>query len=178
MASDSDRIAKLEERLQRLEHIEEIKKLKARYVRGCDFKKPDDVLDCFLPDATIDFPMAKWTTAAEFVEYYRKWGTPLSKIDIHHAMNGTIEITSPASATGVWALYYFGMNMETGKAGQSAVTYWDEYVLKDGRWWIKSCTSRTHSSIAWDLEVGKPMLVTRVDGMAREVVHDASKAPL
>ena len=95
MATDSERIVSLERRMDVLENIELIKKLKARYVRACDLKKPDEIRDCFIQDASIDFTLARWDNRDDFVDYYTRWGTPATKIDIHHAMNGVVEITGP-----------------------------------------------------------------------------------
>jgi SnoaL-like domain len=162
MATDNERIMLLERRLDTLENIELIKKLKSRYVRACDLKNPEEIRDCFIPDASIDFTMARWDNRDDFVDYYIRWGMPKTKIDIHHAMNGVIDITGPNSATGVWSLYYFGINLDNGIALQAANTYWDEYVLREGRWWIKACRSVVYSSMAMQVAVGQPLQVVEI----------------
>ena len=162
MATDSERLVSLERRIDTLENIELIKKLKARYVRACDLKDPEEIRDCFVPDASIDFTKARWDNRDDCVDYYIRWGTPATKIDIHHAMNGVVEITGSDSATGVWSLYYFGINQDNGIALQAGNTYWDEYAFQEGRWWIKGCRSNVHSSLAMKVVEGQPIQVLEI----------------
>ena len=162
MATDSERIGSLERRMDVLENIELIKKLKARYVRACDLKKPDEIRDCFIQDADIDFTLAKWDNRDDFVDYYIRWGTPVTKIDIHHAMNGVVEITGPDTASGVWSLFYYGINQDNGMAVQAANTYWDRYVFREGRWWIAGCKAAIHSSLTMQISEGEPIRVLEI----------------
>lgn len=162
MALDNERMALLERRLHRLESIELIKQLKSRYVRACDLKNPEEIRDCFLPDAEIDFTIAKWDNRDDFVEYYVRWGTPKSKIDIHNAVNGVVDITGPDSATGVWSLYYYGINTDNGFGLQGGSTYWDDYVFRDGRWWIKKCLNKVYSSLTMQIVEGQPIQVLEI----------------
>jgi hypothetical protein len=135
MSTDLESLAR---RLQRLEDIEAIKQLKHRYWRACDRQKPDDVQDCFLPEgAVVDYEnVGRFEDRESFVDLYRRLGCQPAVIDIHHGQNPEIEITGPDSARGTWDVYYYGINTEARTATQLAGYYHDDYVRRDGRWWI------------------------------------------
>jgi len=48
MTGDSEKLAALASKRQRLEDIERIRALKTRYLNACDQKMPREVRDCFL----------------------------------------------------------------------------------------------------------------------------------
>ena len=135
MSSDVECLAR---RIQVLEDIEAIKQLKHRYWRGCDRQKPEDVRDCFLPDgAVVDYEnVGRFEDRDSFVDLYRRLGCRDAVIDIHHGQNPEIEVTSADTARGTWDVYYYGIDLEARTATQLAGYYLDEYVRRDGRWWI------------------------------------------
>ena len=59
----------------------------------------------------------------------------LSSHRVHHP---EIEITSPSTARGTWALEDFVLDPERRVIIQGAAFYQDEYVKQDGRWRIRS----------------------------------------
>lgn len=69
-------MSNLEARIARLEAIEEIRKLKARYLTCCDLKEPQNVRDCFASgDVVIDYEtMGVHTTRDAFVAIFEKYG--------------------------------------------------------------------------------------------------------
>src|ERR1700758_601102 len=143
MTSD---MADLERRLRALEDLSAIKDLKARYLRGCDQKQPEEVRDCLLPDGAViayeGFP--EFTDRDSFVEAFRTMGCVDGVYDIHHGANPEIELTGPDSATGKWALFFQNINLAQRSVLQMGVEYDDDYVRRDGRWWIaRTATKRT-----------------------------------
>jgi hypothetical protein len=137
--------------LERLVAIEAIGQLKARYFRACDTKDWDLLASVFTPDAVIDF------TAGGSPRLHEEIGTSTAHgpagavtwiqaatrgaVTVHQGFMPEIEVTSPTTATGIWAmadhLWY-----EEGSGSQyreiDAVGHYHEtYEKVDGRWLIK-----------------------------------------
>lgn len=91
--------------VERLVAIEAIKLLKARYFRCLDTKDWAGFADLFTEDAVMDMTSegAAITTGnreiAAFVE-----GAVGDVTTVHHGHTPEIEITSPTTATGLWAM--------------------------------------------------------------------------
>ena len=98
--------------LVRLNSIEEIKQLKARYFRCMDTKDWDGFADVFAPDAVMDMTeeMRDMQTTAdpvtrgnqEIAAFVRGAVDPV--VTVHHGHMPEIELTSNTTATGVWAM--------------------------------------------------------------------------
>lgn len=138
----------VEERLQRLEDDRAIRDLKARYLRACDAKDPDGVIDCLLPAARIRYEgFPPFDSRDEFVAVYRQLGCVAGIFDIHHAANGVIQFESADRATGQWALTFHNINHAERMITQFGIEYDDVYVRSDGRWWIAETISRKKSAL-------------------------------
>jgi hypothetical protein len=97
---------------ERLMAAEEIKQLKARYFRCMDTKDWAGFEEVFAPDAVMDMsgemrdPSAKGTGiangATKIAAFVRKVVDPV--VTVHHGHMPEIEITSPTTATGIWAM--------------------------------------------------------------------------
>lgn len=137
----------LERRLRALEDINAIKDLKARYWRACDRQKPEDVRACFAPaKAVVDyegFPLLEERDA--FVALYSKLGCRPGVMDMHHGQNPIITMTGPDSATGLWDIFYFGIDLEARTTVQLAGEYQDVYAKIDGQWLIQKTRFRQTS---------------------------------
>src|SRR5690348_11949697 len=81
-------------RLQRLEDIEAIRKLKARYLNACDQKDPARVRSCFANGrVVVDCEYrGVFGTADEFVAYYTGAACHDFVFDKHQAGNAEIDI--------------------------------------------------------------------------------------
>jgi hypothetical protein len=99
------------EPVDRLIATEEIKQLKARYFRCMDTKDWAGFEQVFAPDAVMDMSseMRDQTTrggitrgAAQIAAMVRTVVGPV--VTVHHGHMPEIEITSPTSARGVWAM--------------------------------------------------------------------------
>nr|WP_255630611.1 nuclear transport factor 2 family protein [Novosphingobium sp. FKTRR1] len=136
-------------RLAALEDKEEIRALKARYLRACDLKDPDTVRDCFAPGpiriAYQNFP--EFTDRDAFVAVYREMGCQPGVYDIHHATNWEIALTGADSATGKWSLNFRTILTGPRHIVRLAVEYDDTYCRKDGRWWIAETVSTITSML-------------------------------
>ncbi len=139
----------VEERLQRLEDDRAIRDLKARYLRACDLKDPDTVLDTLSPNGAViaydGFPA--FSNREDFVAIYRQMGCTPDIFDIHHAANGIIEFDGADRARGRWSLFFHNINLGQRTLTQMGVEYDDVYVKADGRWWIAETRSRRTSCL-------------------------------
>jgi hypothetical protein len=133
---------------ERLVAIEEIKRLVAKRIRCMDTKNweeypsthaPDMLLDSFgnLPD-----DLKPGTGVAmgrdEVTAAVRKLVDPLTTV--HHAHTPEIEILSPTTARGIWAMEdrLSWQNGDTVEEAHGWGHYHETYVKLDGRWMIKS----------------------------------------
>jgi hypothetical protein len=99
--------------LERLAAIEEIKTLKARYFRSMDTKDWDGFADVFAPDAVMDMssevpptdddPNAGITKGnKEITAFVRSHVGDVTTV--HHGHMPELEIVTPTTARGVWAM--------------------------------------------------------------------------
>jgi len=138
------RVAELEARCGRLEDIEAIRQLKARYLNACDRQDPEAVRDCFAEgEVIIDMSyFGHCGNRDEFVDgIFVPRGCHEYVLDMHHGANPEIEILSPTGARGVWALNYRNINTRDRTVTLMSAVYHDEYRKIGGEW--KVSRSRT-----------------------------------
>lgn len=147
----------LESRLARLEAIEAIKSLKARYFASCDGKQPEQVRSCFA-DGEIDLQYGRignFSRADDMVAVFSELACAEHIIEMHHAQNPQITVHSPTEASAVWGLYYCMIDSNQNIATQLGGSYDDEYRCIDGDWKItRSCF---HQSSTLILDVGEAL---------------------
>jgi hypothetical protein len=120
--------------------IEAIKQLKARYCRYLDTKDWDAWRSLFSDDFLSDTSLAGGKVirgADEFVAFTRKGLR--SQATVHQVHAPEIELTSPTTASGVWALedvVRFGPGVNLRGYGH----YTETYQKVAGRWLITSST--------------------------------------
>ena len=131
--------------LDELQATEQIKKLKGRYFRCMDTKDWDGFQSVFAADATMDT-----TQEAPDIEIVRGNGNIREFVEgavgpvvtVHHGHMPEIEITSPTTARGVWAMQDFLQMPEGSPLGMKSMTGWGHYTetyeLIDGDWLIKT----------------------------------------
>ena len=132
--------------VERLIAIEEIKQLKARYFRCMDTKDWDGLAGVFAPDAVMD--MSGETGGddgvvrgrAEIVEFVR--GAIESVETVHHGHTPEIEITSPSTARGIWAMEDRLRWRDGGplRTMHGAGHYHETYERIEGEWFIRTTT--------------------------------------
>jgi SnoaL-like domain len=120
--------------------IEAIKRLKARYCRHLDSKDWQAWRSLFSDDFLSDTSQAGGKIiqgADEFVAFTRK--SLRSQATVHQVHAPEIEVTSPTTARGVWALedvVRFGPGVNLRGYGH----YTETYEKVDGQWLITSST--------------------------------------
>ncbi|MEX2481773.1 MAG: nuclear transport factor 2 family protein [Gammaproteobacteria bacterium] len=124
----------LEQRVTRLEDIEAIKQLKARYCEICDdMHNPDRIAALFAPDGiweSPDFGKAEGHAAIE--ELFRGFRKMFS-FSQHNIMNPIIDVNGQR-ATAIWYIMGPWTQADGGKDIWMTARYDDDYVKIDGAW--------------------------------------------
>ncbi len=127
-------MTRIDQRITRLEDIEAIKQLKARYCHICDdAHNPDSVTGVFAEDGiweSADFGKAQGH--AEIRELFRGFQKTFS-FSQHNIMNPVIEVDGNR-ATGIWYIMGPWTYAETKEEKWFALRYDDDYVKVNGVW--------------------------------------------
>ena len=136
---------------ERLLAIEEIKTLFARRVRTMDTKDWAEYDTCHAPDATLDSfgtlpeqhkPAGSIARGREqILEMIKKVVDGKVKLTtVHHAHTPEIELTSPTTAKGIWAMedLLWWQNGDELEHLHGWGHYHETYRKIDGRWFIQS----------------------------------------
>lgn len=125
----------LEARIQRLEDIENIRRLKLDYAALCDDSyAPDALAELFTPDGVWDGGAAYgvYRGRAEIAGYWRACAASIP-FAIHFILNHVVDVVEPGrSAVGRCHLMQ-PMTLD-GAATWAAVRYDEDYTVHDGRW--------------------------------------------
>ncbi len=123
-----------------LEDVEAIKRLKARYFRLIDTKDWDGLRQVFSDDVVVDTTASGGnvvTGATPFVAFLREAIGDV--ITVHHGHTPEIEVTSPTTATGVWAMED-QLRWPDGQELRGYGHYHETYEKVDGAWRISTST--------------------------------------
>ncbi len=121
-----------------MDDIEAIRQLKARYFRTIDTKDWDGLRRVFADDVvmdTVDAGGDVMTGADDFLDFLQ--GALADVVSVHHGHTPEIELTSPTTATGIWAMedmLRWGNGMELHGYGH----YHETYEKVDETWRIKT----------------------------------------
>ena len=119
----------LEQRVTRLEAIEAIKQLKARYFHACDSKDPDTVRGCFA-SGEIDLQYGRigsFTNRDDMVAVFTELACQEHIVEMHHGQNPRIDIQGEDRATATWGLYYYLIDTRRNNVTQLGGFYEDAY---------------------------------------------------
>ncbi|MCB1683417.1 MAG: nuclear transport factor 2 family protein [Pseudomonadales bacterium] len=124
----------LEQRIARLEDLEAIRQLKARYCEVCDDDhNPDRIITLFAEDGIWEGRgIGRAEGHAQLRELFEGFRRSIS-FSQHMVMNPIIEVTGDR-ASGTW--YFFGpfTFRQGNQAKWQAARYVDDYVKRDGVW--------------------------------------------
>ena len=144
-------MAQLEQRLTRLEDLEAIKQLKARYCAiANEDHNPDKITTLFVEDGIWE---GGFGTAQGHEAIRRLFQRAQQRFSFSHhmVMNPIIEVEGN-SAKGTW--YFFGLYTvrETNEARWLAVRYEEDYIKVNGEW--KYQHLRAHGRMSASYEKG------------------------
>lgn len=124
--------------VDKLAEIEAIKQLKYRYVRCVDLKRWDELAETLTEDAETNYSGGQFAfKGREAILKFLKEGLPDHRLSMHHVHQPEIEITSPTTARGTWALEDYLIDVKDNFSLHGAAFYKDEYVKVHGQWKIK-----------------------------------------
>ena len=129
---DQQAISALSARIDRLESIEEIRMLPAKYALSLDMRDLDAHVNLFAPDIRISKDQVGRA-------HLKRWLDDTLRLQFtgtaHHIGGHIIEFRDPDHAIGV---VYSKNDHETGPEWViMQMLYWDEYERIDGRWYFR-----------------------------------------
>lgn len=143
-------------RIQRLEDLEAIRSLKARYLFCCDRKNPKGMRACFADGKVhIDYGVVgSFDNADALQKIFTDIGCHDYMVEMHHGANHQIELTGVDTARATWSLHYFLIQTEQKSLTQLGGYYEDEYRRIGGEWKISSTKFIATSTLALDISSG------------------------
>jgi hypothetical protein len=151
----------LEQRLARLEAIEDIKQLKSRYFHACDNKQPEVVRECF-PEGKVELSygrIGEFSDRDQMVAVFSELACQDHIVEMHHGQNPRIEVLAADSATGIWGLYYYLIDTRQQTVTQLAGFYDDAYTRTHDQWRITRSRYEVTSTQIFDLSEGLARVV-------------------
>ncbi len=137
--------------MSQIDEIEAIKRLKYKYLRCVDTKNWEELAQCFTPDATTSYSGGKYKfEGIDAIMGFLKEGLNKDRPTMHQVHHPEIELTSPTTAKGVWALQDYVIDLKSNTSSRSAAFYSDDYVKLDGQWKIQSTGYQYVFMEAWD----------------------------
>jgi hypothetical protein len=116
--------------------IEAIRQVQARYCRAADTKDWDLLRSTVTEDFACDTGSGGRGATAGVEAFIDRVGTNPA-VTVHHAMLPEIELTTPATARGIWAVHLFATTPD-GSAVDSYGHYHNTYEKRDGAWRLRS----------------------------------------
>lgn len=129
----------LEERITRLEDIEAIRFLQAKYQRCLDTRDFDGIAECFADDVVSSY--GNGTMSYEGKEAVMSFLCKVMTLDMpstHLIHGGEIEILSTEKATAKWYLEDYLVHRKFQAKLHGAAIYEVTYVKKEHHWFIQS----------------------------------------
>jgi hypothetical protein len=142
----------LETRIARLEAIEAIKSLKARYWHCCDTKDVEGVRDCFLEgpvEIHYEGPVGLVSHRDELYRVFEGVACRAHIVEMHHGGPPRIEIHGANEASARWGLVYHLMDTKTQTISVVGGYYDDEYERVDGEWFIRKTRFEVCSAVTY-----------------------------
>jgi hypothetical protein len=133
-------LPELEARIVALEHINAIKEVQHRYWHSVDRQMLDDVRDCFIENgAVIDMEgVPPCNSREDFIAVLKAQGGKPGFYSLHTGNNPFVKITGAVAAEGVWDAFFVGIDVGDRLTYQLTGQYNCTYVLRNGRWYIKT----------------------------------------
>jgi hypothetical protein len=145
-----------------LVEIELIKRLKYKYMRCLDQKLWDEMAECLTEDAVAAYSGGKYSYEGRdaILDFFRQAMGAESFLSSHRVHHPEIDLTSPTTATGVWALEDVVVDASRDFGLRGAAFYTDDYVKRDGRWQIARTAYKRSFEEVWSRSAGTPPILT------------------
>ena len=142
--------------VERLLALEEIKGVKAHYLRCLDQKTFDQLQDVFTEDAVASYSGGKYHHEGrdQIIAWLQDKMGSESMLSSHRCSHPEITFVSDDEATGIWALHDVVAETTFGVLISGAAFYDDRYVKVDGRWRIASTGYKRTFELLQPLDVG------------------------
>jgi bile-acid 7alpha-dehydratase len=130
-------MSNLEARIQALEDIEALKRLKYRYWRCLDLKLWDELATCFAPDARVSYGEGQYSFQGvdAILGFLREaLGPERGSVTLHHGHHPEITLTSATTARATWALDNYMFNLKQDRGVRIGAYYHDDCVKLAGEW--------------------------------------------
>jgi hypothetical protein len=150
-------LEELRQRVQRLEDLEAIRRLKSRYLNACDQQDPERAKNCFAEgDVLIEMGhVGVFRRRDEFAALYKAAGCHPHVLDMHHGGNPEIEFVDATHAKALWSLDYRNINTRDKSVTFLSVIYHDEYAKIGGEWKITRSRSEFKTALHCSYASGK-----------------------
>lgn len=127
----------LEQRIARLEDIEEIRSLQAKYQRCLDAREFDALAECFTEDAVSSYGNGSMSyRGRDAVVKFLCGVMTLNMPSAHLIHGGEIDRRDSEHATGIWYLEDHLLHKRYLVKLHGAAVYHVEYRKENGRWYI------------------------------------------
>ncbi|GAB2845653.1 nuclear transport factor 2 family protein [Pseudoduganella ginsengisoli] len=149
------------ERIARLEAVEAIRQLKARYFHSCDSKNPAGMRACFVAGPVdIDYgALGRFTDRDALVQLFTQLGCHPHIVEMHHGANPDITIIDSDNARGTWSLHYQQIDTVKQTVTQFGACYDDAYRREDGVWKISATRCQVTSCAVLSIADGVPRVL-------------------
>lgn len=145
----------LEEKVQRLCDIEDIKILKHNYAKQCDDNyNPDGIASLFTEDGVWDGGPLGFADGREAIKAFFTATPDLVSYALHSVANPIIEVDGD-TAKGHWYLWQPMVIKPDDQAMWLIATYEDTYVRVDGKWMFKKLVCKPEAFSPYELGFGK-----------------------
>ena len=120
-----------------LVHLELVKRLKYKYLRGIDLKLWDEVESCFTEDATASYGGGAYTFEGRdaIMGFLTSSMASEDMLTSHKCHHPELDYTGTGEITGVWALEDTVVHLEFGVVIRGAAFYTDRYVELEPQDW-------------------------------------------
>ena len=141
------------QRVEKLEAVDAIKRLKSNYLYACDSKQPELMRNCFVDGpVNIDYgPVGKFTHRDQLVDIFVEVGCHDHMLEMHHAHNPVITLEGSDNARATWELMYQLINTKEKIVTQLALVYHDVYTRVAGEWKISETVTENISTMVTDI---------------------------
>lgn len=125
--------------LDELVAIEQIRRLKYKYVRCLDLKLWDEIAECFTDDAVAQYSGGKYAFEGRdaILEFLTRTMSDEGFLSSHKVHHPEIDLTGPDTAVATWALDDVVVIPALEVTIRGAAFYEDEYLRVDDIWRIK-----------------------------------------